>query len=252
MPAPRLPGRLKRLPVAHRALHDAGAACPENSPAAIRAAIAAGYAIELDLQLSAEGEVFVFHDADLLRLTGTPGRVDETPARRLAALPLLGGAEHPPRLAEVLEMVAGAVPLLLEFKVQRDGGDRLAAAAAPLLRSYRGDLAVMSFDPRLVASLAEHLPDVARGLTTMTWRGQDAEGLSEARLRRLNAIADYEATGASFISHDHQDLTNEAVTRLRALGADVLCWTIRSAAEEAKARQIACNVTFEGYRAALP
>ncbi|RRH73909.1 glycerophosphodiester phosphodiesterase family protein [Falsigemmobacter faecalis] len=252
MPAPRLPERLKRLPVAHRALHDGTAACPENSMAAIRAAMAAGYAVELDLQISADNEVFVFHDEDLSRLTGTSGRVDETPAGRLSTLPLLGGAEHPPPLSDVLDLVAGSVPLLLEFKPQRDGGDRLAAAAAPLLRSYRGALAVMSFDPALVASLADHLPDVARGLTTMTWRGKDAEGLSPATRARLNAIADYETTGASFISHHHRDLGSAAVTRLRGLGADVLCWTIRSAAEEAKARQIACNVTFEGYRAALP
>lgn len=251
MTAPRLPERLKRLPVAHRALHNADATCPENSLAAIRAAMTAGYAIELDLQLSANGDVFVFHDEDLSRVTGASGRVDKTPSDRLKALTLLGGREAPPPLAEVLALVSGAVPLLLEFKAQRDGGERLVAAAAALLRGYRGDLAVMSFDPGIVSLLARDLPDVARGLTTMTWRGAEAEGLSKATLARLNAIADYEATGATFISHHHRDLDSAPVTRLREQGADVLCWTIRSAAEEARARQIACNVTFEGYRAAL-
>ena len=256
MTRPRLPDRLRRLPVAHRAYHDRAAGRVENSRAAIRAAIDAGYAIEIDLQLSADGHAMVFHDDDLDRLTGATGPVRARTAAELGAIALTDGNEGIPTLAEVLALVAGRVPLLVELKDQDRGFGPgvgvLEATAARLLAGYAGDVAVMSFNPHSVAELARLLPRVPRGITSWEWKGDEADALTTAHRDALRAVADYDRVGASFVSHHWTDLARPRVAELAAQGADVLCWTIRTAADEAEARKLACNVTFEGYAAVIP
>ena len=122
----------------------------------------------------------------------------------------------------------------------------LEAAAAELLGRYRGDLAVMSFNPHSVRALARLLPEVPRGLTTSAYR-PDEWPLPEATCDRLREIPDYADSGSCFISHEADDLNRPRVAELKAEGAAVLCWTIRSQAEEEIARQVAQNVTFEDY-----
>ena len=125
-----------RLPLAHRGLHDVKDGRPENSRASIRAAIAAGYGIEIDLQLSSDGCAMVFHDYDLARLTGQKGAIRQRAAQDLEQIALLGGTEGVPGFAEVLDLVAGQVPLLVELKDQHgqmgptDGRLEGAVAAA--------------------------------------------------------------------------------------------------------------------------
>ena len=109
----------------------------------------------------------------------------------------------------------------------------------------------MSFNPISVAALAEAAPDRPRGLTTCAFDGADWS-LPDYRRAELAALTDAERTGAAFVSHDHRDLANPAVARLKAEGLPILTWTIRSPAEEAAARAVADNVTFEGYRPSLP
>jgi glycerophosphoryl diester phosphodiesterase len=254
-PAPPLPAGFLRLPLAHRALHDLAAGVPENSRAAIRAAIAAGYGIEIDLQLSADGQAMVFHDHDLDRLTAETGLVHARSAAALAQIPLAGGnGETVPTLAEVLALVAGRVPLLIELKDQSDnGGDTaLATATARALAVYAGPVAVMSFSPVLVAAMARLAPDVPRGLTTGTFDPVDYAPIPADICARLRGIPDYAATGSSFISHELCDLTRDRVLALKSEGAAILCWTVKSPADEVLARQVADNITFEGYLAPLP
>jgi len=253
---PSLPGAFLRLPIAHRALHDAGAGRPENSRAAIRAAVDAGYGIEIDVQPSADGVAMVFHDDTLDRLTRESGPIRARSAEELGRIALLGGDEGIPALAEVLALVAGRVPLLVEIKDQ-DGAfgpnlGALEAAVADDLAGYGGPVAVMSFNPHSVAAMAEAAPDVPRGLTTMNWEIEEARALPEARRAHLSAIADFDRVGASFISHHWRDLSAAPVAALKARGVPVLCWTIRAAAQETQAREIADNITFEGYPALLP
>ena len=254
---PALPKVFLRAPRAHRALHDAAARRPENSLSAVRAAVAAGYGIEVDLQLSADGQAMVFHDDALERLTGAPGRVDARPAAELGALPLIGGnGEGVPTLAQALAAVAGKVALLLELKDQSgwlgatDG--RLEAATVRALNGYAGPVAVMSFNPAMVARLAELAPDLPRGLTTYAFPAEDFPQTAddpalEAHRARLAAIADYDRVRASFVSHHWRDLANPRLFELRAQGVPILCWTIRSHEEERAARRVAQNITFEGY-----
>jgi glycerophosphoryl diester phosphodiesterase len=251
-----LPEVFRRLPIAHRALHDVTAGRPENSREAIRAAMAAGYGIEIDLQPSRDGRAMVFHDYDLGRLTPETGPVRGRDAAELAQIPLRGGEAGIPDLPEVLTLVAGRVPLLIELKDQHgqmgvtDGV--LEAATAEALAGYKGLVALMSFNPEMVVAMAALSPDLPRGIVTCAYTPEDWPLLREETRARLRAIPDYERAGASFVSHDVTDLANPRLAELRAQGAAILCWTVRSRETEARARQVADNITFERYLADIP
>ena len=252
----QLDRRFLTTPLAHRALHDVAQGRPENSRAAIKAAIAAGYGIEIDLQLSADNVAMVFHDYHLSRLSDASGAVRQKNAQSLKAIPLKGGDETIPTLGEVLELIDGQVPLLIEFKDQdgQMGTDigPLERAAAKLLNTYVGPLAVMSFNPNTVALLADLCPDIPRGIVTSAYDPESWAPLSRTVCERLRDIPDYERSRASFISHEVADLNRPRVAELKAQGANILCWTVTSAAMEAKAREVAENITFEQYHAQHP
>lgn len=245
-----LPKEFLQRPIAHRALHDVTDGRPENSRAAVRAAVSGGYAIELDVQMSADGRAMTFHDYDLDRLTVDKGPLSQRTSAELGKIALKGGDEGVPTLGEVLEIVSGRVPLLVEIKDQ-DGAlgtnvGPLEEAVAKDLHGYDGPAAVMSFNPHSVAAMRSLSPELARGLVTEAFPvGEWA--VPEERLAELRMIPDFERVGASFISHDHKDLSSPHVARLKAQGVPILCWTIRSAEAEMEARKIADNVTFERY-----
>ena len=246
-----LPKTLLRRAIAHRGLHNIKRGAPENSLPAFEAAISAGYGIELDIQLSRDGEAMVFHDYDLARLVGRMGAVRDIFSWDLISMELKGGqGARIPTLTEVLSIVAGRVPLLIEIKPQdlamSANVGRLEAATAKALTGYQGELAVMSFSPHSIAEMARVAKGIPRGLTTSGFRR-----LSWPLPRRLRAqlreIVDFDKVGASFISHDVRDLARPRVQELRAQGTPALCWTVRSLEAEIKARKYADNITFEGY-----
>lgn len=246
-----LPQAFLHRPLAHRALHGPGA--PENSRAAVSRALIAHYGIEIDVQLSKDGQAMVFHDYDLRRLTGAQGPVQQRTAQDLMRLSLKDTQETVPRLTDILDLVAGRVPLLIEIKDQ-DGAmgpniGTLEAATADALKGYVGPVAVMSFNPHSVAEMARLAPDVPRGLTTSAYTAKDWPTLPAATRNTLRAIPDYTRTGSCFISHEATDLSRPRVAELKRDGAHILCWTIRSTEAEAEARKVADNVTFEGYDA---
>ncbi len=247
---PALPDFLRR-PIAHRGLHDSAVGVIENSPSAFAAAIARGYGIELDLQLSGDGEATVFHDETLDRLTNEQGAVAERSAADLALIGLKGGTDTIPSLRDVLAQVAGQVPLLIELKDQTltlgQSDGRLEVATAQALQGYGGPVAVMSFNPSMMEHMARLAPQIARGITTSSFATEDWAPITAETCDRLRAIPDYDHVGASFISHQGNDLTRSRVASLRTKGATILCWTIRSHNEETTARQYAQNITFEGY-----
>jgi glycerophosphoryl diester phosphodiesterase len=246
-----LPAAFLTRPLAHRALHDRAAGRPENSRAAVRAAIAAGYGIEIDVQMSADGQAMVFHDEDLDRLTTRHGPVRNRTAADLGRITLRDAEDGIPTLPEVLALVAGRVPLLIEVKDQTltmsETDGRLESATAAALHPYAGPVAVMSFNPHAVAWMARLAPQLPRGLTTSAYDPEDWSPLPEATCSRLRGIPDYDRTGASFVSHEAADLSRPRVAALKAQGAAILCWTTRSPAAEDQARRVAHNITFEGY-----
>lgn len=254
---PTLPLPFLTIPIAHRGYHDISANCPENSLSAFRAAIAAGYGIELDVQRSADGAAMVFHDDFLARLTSEDGPISGRTAAELGRIALKhSNGDQIPTLSQVLDLVAGRVPLLIELKANldtmlpTDGG--LERAVALALLEYQGPVALMSFNPHCVAEMARIAPDIPRGLTTESYDVAANAPIPAKICLRLREIPDYDATGSCFISHQASDLGRPRVAELKAKGAAILCWTIRSPQQEAEARKIADNITFEGYPAAFP
>lgn len=244
------------VPLAHRGLHDLARGRPENSVAAFRAALDAGYGIELDVQVSRDGEAMVFHDEELERLTAETGPVNLRSAAQLSAIPLRGATEGIPTLMEVLDLVDGRCPVLIEIKDQ--SGDlgtsegALERAVLSALSTYEGPAAVMSFNPHPIAAIRDAAPEIAAGLVTDDFNDPAWGFVPAARRAALQDLKDTEALGLEFISHNRSDLDNPAVARLKKHGLAILCWTIRSETEEAEARRIVDNITFEGYAAKLP
>ncbi len=242
-----LPPDFLRLPLAHRGLHDATAGRIENAPASFAAAIAAGYGIELDVQISADGVPMVFHDYLLDRLTAETGPVRARSAAALAAIPLTGGGCIP-TLSEVLEQIGGRVPVLIEIKDQ-DGA--LGAACGPLpeavgavLAGYRGPVAAMSFNPHMLAGVQAR---AATGWVTDAFAAEDWPGVPARRRAELAALDGFGAAGESFVSCNRLALDRAPIAGLKARGVPVLCWTVRSPVQETAARRFADNITFEGY-----
>lgn len=145
---------------AHRGLHSDE--IPENSLAAFEAACRAGHGIELDIQLSKDGEVMVFHDYTLIRMTGKEGKVCDYTAAELKSISLKGTDQTIPTFAEVLDLVNGRVPILVELKGE-DLNAALCPKAAALLREYKGDYCIESFNPLLIRSMRRELPDAWYG-----------------------------------------------------------------------------------------
>ncbi len=248
-----LPASFFARPITHRALHDRKAGRVENSLKSVQAALDAGYGIEMDVQLTADGQAMVFHDDMLDRLTVESGPVRDCTRAALEAIPLIDDGGTIPALETVLALVAGRVPLLIEIKDQ-DGGmgpnvGPLEEATCKALHGYAGDVALMSFNPHSVAACADLAPDIPRGLVTSAYDPQFWPEVPAHVRDRLRDIPDYDRVGACFISHEATDLDRPRVAALKAQGAQILCWTIRSAKAEAEARHIVDNVTFEGYLA---
>lgn len=250
-----LPSGFLTRPIAHRGLHDASKGRPENSLPAVQAAVQAGYGIEIDLQLTSDEKPVVFHDYDLSRLTEASGAVNLRRAADLRTIPLKGATnEGIPQLDAVLEIIKGQVPVLIEIKDQ-DGAlgpeiGPLEAAVAQAINTYSGLVAVMSFNPHSVAAMQTLAPSIPRGLVTENFLAEDWR-VTEKQAASLTLIEDFERVGACFISHDKQDLDRPRVADLKSQGARILTWTIKSEKEERKAREIAENITFEGYLPSL-
>lgn len=229
-----LPDWLLNRPVAHRGLHRPGGACPENSLAALAAAARRGYAAEIDVQLSADGIVMVFHDRALRRLTGVPGVLGTRRAAALERLHLLGGRERPPTLAEVLRRFPD-LPLLIELKL---GNPALAPAVAALLDRHRGPFAVQSFDPALTGWFADHRPDWPRGLIGFR-RRVFGHRVAEPRFE----LRFLEIARPHFIAWSVRELPVPAAV---PKDLPVITWTVRLPRDRTAARRYARNMIFEG------
>ena len=160
----RAPDWLTARPVAHRGLHDRARGIVENMPGAVQAAIDGNFAIEVDLQLSADGEAMVHHDDELGRLTEGSGALRGMTAAELRAIRFKDTAERMMSLGDLCALVGGRVPLLIEVKSHFDGDRKLVARMAQLLTSYRGPAVGMSFDPDQLLALREQMPELPRGI----------------------------------------------------------------------------------------
>ena len=238
-------------PIAHRCLHDVANGRPENSWEALDAAMDRGLAVEIDIQLSSDGQAMVFHDTGLERLTEKTGFVAKYTALELSEIPLAGGMKCIPTLRAFLDNIDGRIPVLIEIKDQSgnlgEAESGIEQAVCDALKGHERTVALMSFNPHVISRCQEIAPDIPRGLVTDPFNADDWPNVSKERRDELALIGDYETLGASFISHNVADLSSYAVKRVKKMGGIVFCWTVRSQAQDDKAREVADSVTFEGY-----
>ena len=230
---------LVERPIAHRGLHDGNRAIPENSIPAALAAIAAGYAIECDLQMSADGTPHVFHDATANRMTGRHAAVAALSDSDLAGLTLGRTTSGIPTLEKFLAVVHGQVPLVVELKgAEKTRDPDYFRRVKPLIDAYPGHLALMSFDEWLIDQmLADRPADRPIGLT--------ADG---RRAGLLSAHREIFSRGCDFVSYDVHDLPNAFVDYVRGeRQAPAISWTVRNEAEHAVSRLHADQITFEDF-----
>jgi len=234
--------------IAHRGLHGNGLI--ENSLAAADAAAAAGYGIEVDLQLTRDGEVVVFHDSELDRLTAERGKLAEKSLAELTAIRLKGSDETIPTLAALLGTVRGRTPLVLELKSRWDRDIRLVQRVAEQLRDYAGPVAAMSFDPDMVVALRKIAPGLPRGIVAERWyRHPSWNFLSSDRKHRLGMLMHFLQTKPHFIAYAQFDLPAAAPLLARSLfGMKLLTWTVRTEKERVKAGRWAQQIIFESIR----
>lgn len=237
---------LDTLPIAHRGLHDEKR--PENSLAAFEAAIEAGYAIETDVRFTGDGALVIFHDDELLRMAGDPRRVGGCTLETLKSLRLMGTEEKIPSFSEFLETVGGRVPLLIEIKdMEGVKGKQIAEAVAMAMEGYRGEYAIQSFNPFYVRAYKRLRPDVPCGVLSHWDMKEERKGLAwRFKAYLLSHLKLNFLVKPDFVSYGFWALPKKCVTKFK--GAK-LAWTIRSEADEAKARKYADNIIFETYLA---
>ncbi|MCJ2071889.1 glycerophosphodiester phosphodiesterase [Methylobacterium sp. J-030] len=243
------PDWLTARPIAHRGLHDRAAGRPENTLAAARAAVAGGFAIECDVQISADGEAMVFHDAALGRLTGASEAVAKRSAADLGTLAIGGTAETIPTLPAFLAAVAGAVPVVIEVKSRYDGDLRLATRAAAVAGAYDGPVALKSFDPQVVAALRALCPTIPRGIVSETTQDDPAYAALPPSMRlALSNLLHFAETRPDFLSWRVDDLPCAPTYLCRLLGRiPVMAWTVRTDDQRARAGAHADQMVFEGF-----
>lgn len=244
------PGWLTARPFAHRGLHDATAGVIENTASAFSAAIDGGYGIECDVQVSADGEAMVYHDDALDRLTERDGRLAALSASELKAVRFRATGDRMLTLAELADMVAGRVPLLVEMKSHFDGDRRLAQCVAAVLGRYKGPAAAMSFDPAAVALLRRTAPALTRGIVAEgRYDHPGWQRLPRLQRWRMAHLLHGGSTRPHFVAYAVRDLPALAPLLARRLfGLPLLAWTVRSAEEQRRAAAHVDQIIFEGWR----
>jgi len=215
---------------AHRGLHGPGV--PENSLFAFRAALEAGAGIECDVRQSGDGEIMVFHDHNLRRLCGSALAVEATSAAVLAGQRLHGTDQHIPRLSELLHIVAGKVPILIELKCRGGNAGRIAKAVATKLGDYSGPVGVMSFEPAVGRWFGRQAPHLRRGLV-----------ISE-RASALDRWRSIIMASPHFLAVDRAALGRSWVIKQRGRRW-LYSWTIRTPAERETAQVHADALIWE-------
>lgn len=235
-------------PVAHRGLWSPGGA-PENSLAAFQAACDRGYGVELDVQLSADGEAMVFHDGKLARMTGAEGRIGDHTAADLGRLALAGTDETIATLAETLALVGHRAMVMIELKTRAGEVGPLEKRVHEILIDHNGPIAVIGFNPYSHAWFAQHHPKILRGLDSYAYADETAMKMAPEQRKAYAALEHVAIAKPHFLALSVDMLPSPRAAEMRAAGAPVVAWTVRSAAEWDGLRDCCDNLIFEGFAA---
>lgn len=240
--------RLFDPPIAHRGLWTPDGA-PENSLAAFQAACAKGYSIELDVQLTADGQAVVFHDDRLERLTGVEGRLRDHTAAELAAMKLSGTDETIPTLADALAVIGHRAMVQIELKTPFGEVGELEKKVSEILIDHAGPIAVIGFNPYSHAWFADHNPQVLRGLDSYSWNDENARKLAPELRRSLAALEQVEIARPDFLALGLDMLPSPRADVFRAKGMPIVAWTVRSPEQWDAVSDHCDNLIFEGFAA---
>jgi glycerophosphoryl diester phosphodiesterase len=245
----RAPAWLTARPVAHRGLHDDARGIVENMPAAARAAIAGNFSIELDIQLTADGEAMVHHDDGLGRLTEGSGALRTKTAAELRQVTFKNTSERMMSLSDLCDLVAGRVPLVIEVKSHFDGDRRLVRRMAEVLSSYEGPAAGMSFDPDQVLALRELIPARPRGIVAQrTYTAAEWPDTTPDQRAGMTYLRHAFRTRPHFVAYWVDELPDIAPWIARNIfGCPLLTWTVRTAEQRTRAHRYADQMIFERF-----
>ncbi|MCK8780994.1 glycerophosphodiester phosphodiesterase [Rhizobium sp. NTR19] len=228
---------IKETPIAHRGYHDTNKLVWENTLSAFARAAEAGFAIECDVQLAADSVPVVFHDDDLQRLCGIKGDLREKTSAELGMLAVGGTKDKVPTLKQMLQLVDGRVPLVIEVKGRTAGDDDgFAEAVLEALEGYKGKVALMSFDHHILRDLKMAGSPWPVGLTAEGDKPEDLFKHDEAM-----------QLGVDFISYHWPHLPNSFITAQRGSGVPVITWTVSNGNGRAQSYLHADQMTFEGF-----
>jgi glycerophosphoryl diester phosphodiesterase len=248
------PSWLTGRPIAHRGLHDEAKGIIENTLSAAEAAIANGFAIECDVQLSGDGEAFVFHDQTLDRLTDATGAISVKSAAEILKIRIKGSNRPPATFHEFLKVVAGRTPIICELKSRVDGDWRIGDRVVALAASYDGPLALKSFDHDLVAYLRLRRPRIRPGdlcpigiVAEASYDDPIWAFLTAEHKREWTDFDRFDRNRPDFLSWNVDDLPHRIPFLMKELhGAPIMAWTVRSAAQREAAGKWADQIIFEG------
>jgi glycerophosphoryl diester phosphodiesterase len=245
----RAPDWLTARPVAHRGLHDRARGIIENMPGAVNAAIAGNFSIEVDIQLSADGEAMVHHDDVLGRLTDGAGALCSLSAAELKTVPFKDTPERMMSLGDLCALVAGRVPLVVEVKSHFDGDRQLVKRMSQVLSAYRGPAVGMSFDPDQVMALRELMPQLSRGIVAERhYTETDWPEASPAQRRDMTHLRHAFRTRPHFVAYWVNELPAIAPWITHHLfGLPLLTWTVRTPEQRERAARYADQMIFEGF-----
>jgi glycerophosphoryl diester phosphodiesterase len=250
-PAARFGESWERLfdpPIAHRGLWSPDGA-PENSLAAFQAACSHGYGIELDVQLSADGEAMVFHDSRLQRMTGAEGRMSDHSAADLGKLRLGKTDEAIPTLADTLTMVGHRAMVLIELKTPAGEVGPLEKRVHEVLIDHNGPIALIGFNPYSHALFAAHHPQILRGLDSYGYADEAAQKMAQEQRKAYARLEHVAMAKPHFLALGTDMLPNPRATELRSQGMPVVAWTVRSPDQWDTVRDHCDNLIFEGFAA---
>ncbi|HEY5071405.1 MAG TPA: glycerophosphodiester phosphodiesterase [Caulobacteraceae bacterium] len=222
---------------------------PENSLGAFQAACAAGYGIELDVQLSADGEAVVFHDVTLQRMTGQNGRIADHTAADLGLMPLAGSEETIPTLADALTLIGHRAMVHIEIKIPYGEVGPLERRVCEVLIDHNGPTCVIGFNPYSHAWFADHHPQILRGLDSYSYANGDARHLAPELRRSYAKLEHVQVARPHFLALGLDMLPSANAERFRKRGMPIIAWTVRSPQEWNAVKASCDNLIFEGFAA---
>lgn len=230
---------------AHRGLHDNAGAAPENSMAAFRKAVEAGYGMELDVHVTKDNVPVIFHDFTLERMCGAKGTIEEYTYRQLQEFTLGKSEEHIPRLEELLGLVRGRVPLIVEIKTEKIKVS-CCEVIDRMLRAYDGAYCIESFNPMVLWWFRRHRSEVVRGQLSSNFR-RDGGYRSIQYFFMTHLLFNF-FTKPDFIAYNHKFKEEPGRRICRKLYRNpAVAWTIRSRQELEEMRGEFDVFIFEGF-----